>query len=129
MEIKIPSLVILDDLMFENPKTISKIFTIYSHHRNYTVIETVQNLFHKSHRDITLNAQFVVLFKNCRDLNQIKHFARQAFPDRYQSVMNAYKKATTGPRGYILFDFRCEQHQDFWIRSAVFPGEVNYVYQ
>ena len=42
-------LVILDDLMFENPKTISKIFTIYSHHRNYTVIETVQNLFHKSH--------------------------------------------------------------------------------
>ena len=66
-------LVILDDLMFENPKTISKVFTIYSHPRNYTVIETVQNLFHQSYRDFTLNAQFVVLLKNCRNLNQIKY--------------------------------------------------------
>jgi len=50
---------------------ITKIFTVYSHHYNFTVIFTAQNLFNKSIREISLNAKFVVLFKNCRDLNQI----------------------------------------------------------
>ena len=96
--------------MFENSKTISKIFTIYSHHRNYIVIETEQDLFHKSHQNITLNAQFVVLFKDCRDLNEIKYFVGQAFTGRYQSVMKVYKNATEKPQRYIFFDFRCMQH-------------------
>jgi len=115
--------------MHENPSFLSKIFTIYSHHYNFTVIETVQNLFHKSHREISLNAQFVVLFKNCRDVNQIVCFLRQAFPEKHKSVLEACKNATSAGRGYILFDFRCNTHDKERIRSNIFPDKNNYVYQ
>ena len=122
-------IVILDDLMHEDSMLLSKIFTIYSHHYNFTVIETVQNLFHKSHREIYLNAQFVVLFKNCRDVNQIACFLRQAFPDKHKAVLEAYINPTSGGRGYLLLDFCCDTDDKERIRTQIFPDEVNYIYQ
>jgi len=122
------SLVILDDLCMKILRSYQK-FTIYSHHYNFTVIDTVQNVFHKSHRQISLNAQFVVLFKNCRDVNQIVCFLCQAFPQKHKAVLEAYKNATLNGRGYILFDFRCDTRDKERIRSNIFPDEINYVYQ
>jgi len=127
-ETKECKLVILDDLMHENSDIITKIFTIYSHHQNFTVLETVQNLFHKSHRTISLNAKIVILFKHTRDVNQIKYFLRQAFTN-WKGAFEAYKDATKEPRGYLALDFRCDTPDDFRIRSSVFPGETNFVYQ
>ena len=119
-------LVILDDLMHRDSMLLSKIFAIYSHHYNFTVIETVQNLFHKSQREISLNAQFVVLFKNCRDVNQISCFLRQPFPDKHKAVLEAYINATSGGRGYLLLDFRCDTDDKKRICTQIFPDEVNY---
>ena len=65
------SLVGLDDLIHYPKDVITKIFTVYSHHYNFSVIFTTQNLFNKSIREISLNSHFVVLFKNCHDVTQI----------------------------------------------------------
>ena len=101
-------LVVVDDLMNSNIELITKIFTVYSHHHNFSVLFTAQNIFNKQICEISLNAKFVVLFKNCRDLRQIECFLRQAFPSKFKSVFQAYINETRAPNSYLFFDFRCD---------------------
>jgi len=122
-------LVVIDDLMSEKEKIFTKIFTVFSHHYKFHVIFTVQNLFNRQIREISLNSKFVVLFKNCRDLNQIQCFLRQAFPQNFRAVMQAYLKETQKPYTYICLDFRPDTEQKFRIRSQIFPDETNYILQ
>ena len=67
------SLVIIDDLMHETNDAVSKLFTRGSHHTNTSVIYITQNIFkaNKETRNITLNAQYIVLYKNVRDQSQM----------------------------------------------------------
>ena len=74
---------VLDDLMFANSEFLSKIYSVNSHHFHFSVLMIVQNLFHKGLREISLNAQIMVLFKSCRDVNQIAQFLRQIYPKTY----------------------------------------------
>jgi len=69
-----PTLLIIDDLMSETNQLVADIFTKISHHRNISVIYMTQNIFDKNKyaRTISLNAHYLVLFKNPRDAN---HFA------------------------------------------------------
>ena len=122
-------LLVLDDLMHYPQDLITKIFTVYAHHFNFSVIFTAQNLFNKNIREISLNSHFVVLFKNCRDATQIQHFLRQAFPHKNKVVYDAYKNAVATPRGYLMLDFRPDTDDSQRIRTNVFPNEVNYIYQ
>ena len=66
-----PEWIIVEDLMLEssNSAVISNLFSRASHHRNLSVILLTQNFFCKGKetRNITLNAQYVILFKNPRD--------------------------------------------------------------
>jgi hypothetical protein len=57
------NLFIIDDMMGEKDRVISKLFTKKSHHGNLSVIYIVQNLFHQSkeHRTISLNASYLCL--------------------------------------------------------------------
>ena len=71
---------VLDDLMLTNSEFLSKIYSVYSHHFHFSVPMTVQNLFHKGLREISLNAQIMVLFKSCRDVNQIAQFYDRSTP-------------------------------------------------
>ena len=56
----------------------------------------VQNLFHKNKesRTISLNSQYMVVFKNPRDASQMSHLARQMYPGRVKFVQEAFKDAT-----------------------------------
>ena len=121
--------VILDDLMFANAEFLAKIYSVYSHHYRFSVLMTVQNLFHKGLREISLNSQMTVLFKNCRDTNQIVHFMRQIYPKTYKTALDAYKNATSSQRGYLLIDLRCETHDGDRLRTGIFPDDIHYVYQ
>ena len=123
------SLVILDDLMFSDPVFLCKIYTIYAHHYHFTPVITTQNLFHKAHREISLNTHFVVVFKNCRDVSQISYFLRQIFPEKYKAALLAYKDATDNPRGYLLVDLRTTTPESDRLRTNIFPDQLNYVYQ
>ena len=124
------ALVILDDMMLEADERILNIFTRGSHHREISVIFMVQNFFSKNKhmRTISLNAQYIVLFKNPRDNSQFMHLARQLYPHNYRYAMDAYINATKDAFGYLVVDLRSEQDEDLRLRTHIFPSEVQQVY-
>jgi len=67
-----PTLLIIEDLLSETNQLVSDIFTKISHHRNISVINMTQNVFDKNKfaTTISLNAHYLVLFKNPGDANQ-----------------------------------------------------------
>ena len=75
------NVVVLDDLMAETDGLVINIFTKKSHHSNTSVIYLVQNLFHKhkESRTISLNAQYMVVFKNPRDASHITNLAKHMY--------------------------------------------------
>jgi len=78
-----PSLVILDDLLTDvYSKQVCELFTPGSHHRNISVILITQNLFHQGSfcGDISLNAHYIVAFKNVRDKKHFTLLATQVYP-------------------------------------------------
>jgi hypothetical protein len=72
-------LIILDDLMDETDQKVVSLFAKKSQHRNISVMYIVQNLFHRG-KHHSLNAHYMVLFKNPRDVSQIMELAHQMYP-------------------------------------------------
>jgi len=124
------TLLILDDLMSETNDSVSNIFTKFSHHRNISVIYLTQNLFYKSKqsRTMSLNAHYIVLFKNPRDLLQVSTLSRQMFPGRGQFLVEAFRDATAKPFGYLVLDLKPDTEEKYRIRTGIFPGEKQFVY-
>ena len=79
-----PLLLVIDDQMQSVDQRVCRFFTKESHHHNISVIYIVQNLFdkHKEHPTISLNAHYLVVFKNPRDGSQILHLAKQMYPGK-----------------------------------------------
>jgi len=127
---KEPVLLIIDDLMQETDETVSNLFSKGSHHKNVSVVYLAQNLFQKNKfaRTMSVNAHYMVLFKNPRDATQFANLARQMYPNRSQFAVEAYKNATREPYSYLLVDLRLEQGEDLRLRTNIFPGETHYVY-
>ena len=100
------NLIILDDVMTEagDSKSVAKLFTQGSHHRNMTVVFLVQNLFHqaKQMRTISLNSHYMVLFKNPRDQGQIRALSYQMYPSEKNFLVDAFADATAAPHSYLL---------------------------
>ena len=92
------NLVIIDDLMAETDARVTTLFTKKSHHANTSVLYLVQNLFpkNKESRTISLNAQYMVLFKNPRDTSQISHLAKQMYPGKVKFVQESFEKRDKG---------------------------------
>lgn len=122
------TLLIIDDLMFQQDEKITEIFTKNSHHKGVSVIFLTQNFFHKGAREMTLNAQYIVLMKNPRDTSQIHFLARQMFPAKSKFMIEAYNDATRAPFGYLFLDLRQETDEKHRVRTGVFPGQTNYAY-
>ena len=124
------TLLILDDLMSEIDERVTKIFTKISHHRDVSVLFLTQNLFYKSKhtRTISLNAHYLILFKNVRDSTQIANLARQMFPGKSNFMLEAFSDATMVPFGYLLVDLRSDTDERCRLRTNIFPGETKYVY-
>jgi hypothetical protein len=122
------TLLILDDLMTESGNDVSNIFTKLSHHRNISVIFLTQNLFYKTQRTMSLNTQYLVLFKNPRDALQVATLGRQMYPHNTKFLVEAFKDATEKPYGYLLLDLRADTMEKYRIRTNIFDGERHYVY-
>ena len=126
------TLVVIDDLMSEsgNNTKVTELFTKGSHHRNLSVILILHNLFYKGRemRTISLNAHYMVLFKNPRDASQINHLARQMYPRKTKYMMEAYHDATSIPYGYLLIDLKPDTEESLRLRTNIFPGEYPIVY-
>ena len=80
------NLIILDDLMDEASKSlkITRLFT-RGCHDNLSMIYLTQNLFHKN--TLSLNFNYMVIFKNPRDNSQFATFPRQIRPDKEKFLM------------------------------------------
>jgi hypothetical protein len=126
------NLVVIDDLMDEakDDKTLSKLFTKGSHHKNVSVIFILQNLFPqgKHCRNISLNTQYIILFKNTRDKSQINCLGRQMFPGKVKFFHEAYNDATKDRGGYLLIDLKPDTVDEWRLRTKIFPGENTVVY-
>jgi len=124
------TLLILDDLMHETDDRVSQIFTRVSHHKNLSVLYLSQNLFYgsKQNRTISLNAHYLVLFKNARDATQISHLASQMYPGKSKYMIESYRDATSKPFTYLLIDLKPDTDDKLRLRSSIFPGEITYVY-
>ena len=90
------NVVVLDDLMAETDGRVTELFTKKSHHSNTSVMYLVQNLFpkHKESRTISLNAQYMVVFKNPRDASQVTHLVKQMYPGREIFLCKGFTQAT-----------------------------------
>jgi len=100
---KEPGLFITDELI--------NLFNKGSHHRNVSVVYLAQNLFSKKNkfaRTMSINAHYMVLFKNLRDATQFANLARQMYPKTSQFAVEAYKDATREPYSYLLIDLSPE---------------------
>lgn len=126
-------ILIVDDLMHQakSSSIMADIFTKYAHHNNITCICLIQNLFPKGSemRNISLNANYVVLMKNSRDRSQIQHLARQVYPMQTKSFSAAYEDATKEPYSYIMMDFRNTTPDEIRLRTVLFPKDTLYVYK
>lgn len=122
------NLIIFDDQMSRSKasKGILKFFTQGSHHRNLSVLYLVQNLFdqNKEHRTISLNAQYLILFRNPRDSMQVRSLGMQVVGASSKGQVNnfirAYQDATNEPYSYLMIDARPETPTEFRLRSKIF---------
>ena len=126
-----PTLVIIDDLMGETNSDVSELFTRVSHHRDLSVVFLTQNLFAKNphFRTISLNAHYIVLYKNPRDAGQFEVLARQMYGSRnHKFALESFADATRVPHGYLFVDLKPTTEDDYRLRTGIFPDEQTYVY-
>lgn len=118
-------LLILDDMMHGLCERIADLFTAASHHKNVSVILVLQNMFPRAKvmRDISLNAHYMFVLKNCRDKSQINCLARQLFPGNSYYLIDAYMQATSRPFGYLLLDLHPNTSETYRVRENIFPDE------
>ena len=123
-----PTLLVLDDVMDEiaQHKNATALFTRDVHHKNVTVLFLSQNLFKqgKNMRDITLNSQYLILFKSVRDVQQIKVLSQQLGMPHLEP---AYQKAIKEPYGYLVVNLRPETPEIIRLQSHLFDYRRVYV--
>lgn len=121
-----PRLVVIDDLMRETNSDVVDLFTKGSHHFNVSIMYITKNIFNqgKGRRTISLNAHYIVAFKNPRDRIQIQTLSRQVCPENSRYVQEAYKDATEVPFGYLVFDLKQSTPDLHRYRTNIFPTDV-----
>ena len=121
------NLLVIDDQMSEasDSKSLAKLFTKGSHHRNLTVIYLVQNMFDqgKSSRTVSLNSHYNVVFRNLRDQTQFRTMASQMMPRNTEWLMDAFNDATSEPYGYMVIDNHPRAVPRLRFRTHIFAGE------
>jgi hypothetical protein len=107
------------DVAMKDPNVMS-IFTEGSHHRNVSVLFLSQNIFHqgKHSRTMSLNVQYMVLFKNARDKAQVQTLARQMFPTDWRSFLQHFEEETSKEYGHVIIDLHPSTPDDQRIVST-----------
>lgn len=125
-------LLVLDDVMGIGASNVElmNLFTTYSHHMGITVIFLLQNIFPpgKYMRTISLNAHYIILFKNPRDERQVRTLGSQIFPNQSNYFMDAYKRATEIPYSYLCVTLYPGTAERYRLSSHIFPEEETILY-
>ena len=59
-------------------------------------------------RTQSLNAHYIVLFKNPRGKLQLMYLARKMYPHKEDFVLASFEDATQRPYGFLLFDLNAD---------------------
>ena len=86
------------------------------YHRDASIPYNTKNLFQqrKAHLTPSLNAHYLVLFKNPRDKSQVQVLAKQLGTPW---LNYAYDDATLSPNGYVLIDLNPIAPDEFRFRT------------
>lgn len=126
------NLVILDDLMQEciNDTNILGLFTVGTHHTNTSVFFLTQNIFAKGKfsRDLSLNANYIICFKNPRDQLQIQVLARQMYGNKSKFLIESFDDATKKPYGYLLLDLKQDTENKNRVQTGILPYQKRIIY-
>ena len=127
------NLIILDDLMTEAKcdQRIADLFTKGSHHRNISIVYLTQNVFPqgKACRDIALNTQYLVLFNNQIDRQQVATLARRIYPSTSVTFMKRFEEATSRPYGYLVVDLKSSTPEQGRLRTNIFESQDQLVFE
>ena len=116
-------------LVFDDPMTeakcdqrIADLFTKGSHHRNISVVYLTQNLFPQGKEcwDIILNTQYMVLFNNTIDRQQVATLARRIYPSTSAVFMKRFERATSYPYGHLVIDLKSDTSQKDRLHTEIF---------
>lgn len=77
-------------------------------------------------QNITLNSQYIILFKNVRDKSSASNLARQMYPDRVKVFQKIFEKATKDEFSHLFIDLKPKTPEEIRLRSHVL-GEEKYV--
>jgi hypothetical protein len=123
-------LLIFDDRMadLKDFNGFEKLFTVFCHHRNLSIILVMQNIFHQAKclRDISLNVQSIILFKNLRASDQVSRLATQMFPGKKRKwFLAAYEEACikNAPHGYLMININPKDCDILQLRTKILPDE------
>ena len=106
--------VMLNDLMAETDGRVTELFGKKSHHSNTCVIYIVKNMFlkHRESLTISLDAHYMVVFKNTRDASQLTHLAKQMYHGRVNIAQETFKDEKNVRFGYLLVDVKLDTPED-----------------
>ncbi|KAL3081237.1 hypothetical protein niasHS_012649 [Heterodera schachtii] len=119
-----PLLLILDDLMLSiDEKYLSDLFTKKSHHHQFAVVFVTQNLFERKIKVARMSAQYLVLMRAPNSQLSIRNIGVQLFPRQLDFFLDAYRKATARPYGYLLVDMHASSDPSLRLRTNIFKDE------
>lgn len=123
-------MIVIDDLMQSASKSpqVEFLFTRGSHHKLLSIVFINQNMYSqgKHSRTISLNTHYMVLFKNPRDVNQVKVLSRQIGLGK--TLEESYNDCTAEPYGYLVIDLSPHTDSRYRLRSHIFPQEDTIMY-
>ena len=121
------NLIIFDDLMTEAKcdQRIADLFMKGSHHRNIAIVYLTQNVFPQGRacRDIALNTQYLVLFNNPIDRQQVATLARRIYPSTCATFMRKFEDATARPYGYLVLDLKSSTSEQDRLQTNIFVDQ------
>lgn len=128
-ETKESSLVILDDKMgaldsSKSGRNLIELTTVIARHCKISLMFLLQNLYHNSTsaREIALNCQVNIIFRNDRSASQVTRLASQVMPQNIPYFIQSYEMATSMPYGYLVVDLCPNTDKKFKLKSHIIPG-------
>lgn len=126
------NLFIFDDMMTEisSDKSLTRLVTRASHHRNISVIFLTQDHFYNGteRKTLTRSAHYLVLFRNPLDLSSTYAIANKIAPKNVKSFLRLFHAATSKPNGYLFIDGRQSTPNEAKFRTDIFgPYQRNFV--
>ena len=115
-----PKLLVCDDLILSVSKELVNHFIAGSHHTQTTTIFITHSIFSKNefYKLMSLNSQYIMLFKNKRNTAQVHTLARQILKSDYERLVEAYKYISAF--NFVLLSFHPKVPDELLVTADFF---------